>query len=183
MSGKVSAIVTDNAHNIIWAVDVLHWQHQPCVGHTLHLAVNVCLSLESLSAYCSMPQACQSLQTHLCSSHTAVSAESKQAADHNLILTPTEITQLEQMVGVLEPFEEATTVVSAEKNISISVVLPVLTAPFKKHLKPSEVDTVMIADVKNAIFAKIKEPFLIHGSSQKCLMELATVLEEQIQKS
>ena len=35
----------------------------------------------------------------------------------------------------------------------------------------------MIADMKNTIAAKMKEHFLISGSSQESLMELATVLD------
>ena len=41
---------------------------------------------------------------------------SKRAVDRNITQTPTGITRLEQMVGVLEPFEEATTTISAEKK-------------------------------------------------------------------
>ena len=36
----VSAAVTDNASNMLVAVEILEWSHLPCFAHTLELAIN-----------------------------------------------------------------------------------------------------------------------------------------------
>ena len=51
---------------------------------------------------------------------TAVLLQSKKKSDRDLLISPDEIAQLEQMVDVLEPFAEATTMLSSEKNVSVS---------------------------------------------------------------
>ena len=57
---------------------------------------------------------------------TAVLMESTKASDRDLILSLNEITQLENVASVLHPLQEATTILSSEKAISISLVQPIL---------------------------------------------------------
>ena len=44
----VGAVVTDNASNMLAAVDILEWNYLPCFAHTLQLAVNKGLHANSL---------------------------------------------------------------------------------------------------------------------------------------
>ena len=48
---KLSASVTDNAHNIVRAMDtgILKWTHLPCAAHTLQIAVKAGLSENAIS--------------------------------------------------------------------------------------------------------------------------------------
>ena len=47
---KLTGVTTDNARNIIRAVQLLSWQHVPCFGHTLQLAVKMGLELPLIVA-------------------------------------------------------------------------------------------------------------------------------------
>ena len=78
----------------------------------------------------------------------AVVLESTKASDRDLILTPNEITQLENVASVLRPLQEATTVLSSKKAISIFLVQAIL-AGIKKQFKPSDMNTVIAAHVTN----------------------------------
>ena len=46
---KLSAIVTDNACNLIRAMDILKWTHLPCAAHTLQITVKAGLSENGIS--------------------------------------------------------------------------------------------------------------------------------------
>ncbi len=48
--GKVSAVVTDNARNMIAAVNRLPYAHLPCSAHTLQLGVNTALASAGVEA-------------------------------------------------------------------------------------------------------------------------------------
>ena len=69
--------------------------------------------------------------------HGAISVvlmESTKASDRDLILTPNEITQLENVASVLRPLQEANTILSTEKAISISLVQLVMAANMKSQI-------------------------------------------------
>ena len=97
--------------------------------------------------------------------------ESTKASDRDLILTPNEITQLENVASVLRPLQEATTVLSSEKAISISLVQPIL-AGIKKQFKPSDMDTVMAANMKSQNLTCIEDYF-----SESLLMLMASAID------
>ena len=44
----VSAVVTDNASNMLATVNILEWNHLPCFAHSLQFAVNKGLDANSL---------------------------------------------------------------------------------------------------------------------------------------
>ena len=46
---KLSAIVTDNACNLIRAMDILKWTHLPCAAQTLQITVKAGLSENGIS--------------------------------------------------------------------------------------------------------------------------------------
>lgn len=90
---------------------------------------------------------------------SAVLLESKKVADRSLILTSDEITDIECLVSVLQPFAEATTMLSVEKSPSLSLVQPVLCALRKKSLVIQETDAKIVEDVKIAISEKLLQYF------------------------
>ena len=49
LEGKVSAVTTDNASNIVRGMAILDWPHMCCAGHTLQLAIKAGPELESVS--------------------------------------------------------------------------------------------------------------------------------------
>ena len=46
ISGKVAAMVTDNASNIVAAVRITGWQHVACFAHTLNLVVSAAIKAD-----------------------------------------------------------------------------------------------------------------------------------------
>ena len=90
---------------------------------------------------------------------SAVLLESKKSAICEPMLSVSEISLIEHIALVLEPLAHATTMLCSEKVTSISFIQPVLTALLKRHLKQSEVDAKVVADMKNIITQIIKDRF------------------------
>ena len=62
LDGKVIAVVHDNASNMVLASDLLEdWGDLPCFGHTLQLAVNGGLEVNSISR---LSGACKKIVAH-----------------------------------------------------------------------------------------------------------------------
>ena len=62
---------------------------------------------------------------------SAVLVESAKPKDHDLVPTNVELLAMQQIVGVLQPLATATTLLSGEKHLSLSLVMPTLTALLK----------------------------------------------------
>ena len=72
LDGKVTAIVHDNASNMVLASDLLEgWGDLPCFGHTLQLAVNAGLEINSISR---LSGACKKIVAHFKHSVVATTA-------------------------------------------------------------------------------------------------------------
>ena len=61
IDGKVCCIVTDNARNIVAAVNLLGWRHLPCFAHTLNLIVQD--SVQGDSEVSRLQQKCKDIVT------------------------------------------------------------------------------------------------------------------------
>ena len=77
----VSAVVTDNASNMSVAVDILEWNHLPCLAHTLQLAVNKGLDSNVLIQLSSLGR---KLVSHFKHSSLATAALSRKQEQMNL---------------------------------------------------------------------------------------------------
>ena len=218
IEGKVSAVTTDNANNIVRGMAILDWPHVCCAGHTLQLAIKAGLGLESVSyitSHCrkvvghfkhsyvaqtelETMQAALNLPVHtlmqdvstrwnstylmlnrLVEQQAAVNAvlmKSRVSTVRQLVLNPAMVSQMECIVTVLEPLAEATTMLSQEKNVSLSIVKPILSALLKKHLYPSEVDTALMSQMKAVISARIEGLYSNREMTNR-LMCLASVLD------
>ena len=60
-----------------------------------------------------------------------------------------------RIIQVLEPLAHAITLLSSDKNPTLSIVLPVATALVRKHLLISDDDPKLVFDLKGAIAAKL----------------------------
>lgn len=56
---KICCIITDNAANIVAAVNLLGWHHLPCFAHTLNLIVQD--SLKAVNGVSSLQQKCKNI--------------------------------------------------------------------------------------------------------------------------
>ena len=79
---------------------------------------------------------------------SAVLLESRKAALRELMLSASGTSQVECIAAALGPLAQATTMLCSEKVPSLSLVQPMLAALLKRHLKPSEVDAKIVADMK-----------------------------------
>lgn len=77
----VSAVVTDNASNMLAAMDILEWNHMPCFACTLQLAVNKGMDATSLIQLSSHSK---KLVSHFKHSALATAALSRKQEQMNL---------------------------------------------------------------------------------------------------
>ena len=71
-------------------------------------------------------------------------------ADNNkshLILTPSEIRDINLIIKLLKPFKECGEKLSSESNVTISLIIPLFDI-LKKHLSANAIDTTLIKDMK-----------------------------------
>ena len=200
LNGKLSGMTTDNGRNIVRAMGILGWNQLPCVEAVSRLVARcrrvvthfrhsykAQTALEEKQVQLNLPKhkLAQDVPTRwnstlymiqrLVEQQAAVSSvlmDTKRSDLRNLILTPSEITQLEQVAKVLNPLEEATTILPGEKNISISVVQPIV-AGLRRRLKSSETDTVLVANMKSAILTNIQDHFSDEEKNEMMLVASA----------
>ena len=217
ISDKLSASTTENARNVVKAVEISGWSRIPCFAHTLQLAIQTGLVLPAVSEVLAK---CRIIVGHFKHSHVAQTAlevkqgqlglpphkliqevktrlnstydmasrlleqkqavfsvllDSRKAAVRDLMLSPSEVMQVECIASVLEPLTIATTMLGTEKVPSLSIVQPMLAALTKRHLKPTEVEAKMVVDMKKTIVNSIEQRF--SDPSQHKLMLLASILD------
>ena len=80
------------------------------------------------------------------------------AADQALNFTPSQYHLAEKLVEILEPFESATTLLSAEKKVTLSLVSPMMFCLLGK-VQPDEDDTQTILQFKSEIAADLGKGF------------------------
>ena len=109
---------------------------------------------------------------------TAVSAvllESKSKNARDLLLTPDELTRMEQLVAVLEPLGEATEYLATVRFPSLSVVEPLVTAICKKTLQITDDDSNVVCEFMSAVLNSLKQHF--GDNEQQQLSRLASVVD------
>lgn len=118
------------------------------------------------------------MMKRLLEQRTAVSAVllgSKRATTRELNLSPSELTQMELLVQILEPLAQATEMLSTDGYPSLSVMQPLLASLLKKQLKSTDQDAKLVVDMKQAISEKLHRRF--SSELQHKFMLLATVLD------
>ena len=105
----------------------------------------------------------------------AVLLDSEKRSDRDLMLTSQEFLVAEELLAILEPFNDATEVVSGEKYPTIGIVLPVLLKFLHKTLKFSEDDSPIVREIKNAIKSNLENRY--QDSEVKKTLRLATYLD------
>ena len=71
ISDKLSASTTDNARNVVKAVEISGWSRIPCFAHTLQLAIQTGLALPAVSEVLAK---CRKIVGHFKHSHVAQTA-------------------------------------------------------------------------------------------------------------
>ena len=107
----------------------------------------------------------------------AVLLDSEKRSDRDLMLTSQEFLVAEELLAILEPFNDATEVVSGEKYPTIGIVLPVLHKFLHKTLKVSEDDSPIVREIKNAIKSNLENRY--QDSEVKKTLRLATYLDSR----
>ncbi|XP_052855779.1 LOW QUALITY PROTEIN: E3 SUMO-protein ligase ZBED1-like [Drosophila gunungcola] len=152
--GKVTAMVTDNAKNMIKACEILQIRHIPCFAHSINLTVQDCLASEKIKpilekckrivtffksstiAYAKFREAQECERPRWNSAYYMVERilNTKVAIASVLLNTPKglrpltsdEISILEDLKEILSPFEHATVHTSASTYVTVSSVIPVI---------------------------------------------------------
>ena len=73
----------------------------------------------------------------------------------HLILTPSEIKDMNQIISLLTPFKDCGEKLSSESFVTISLIIPLFHS-LKQHLSANPLDTSMIQSMKKFILAKMK---------------------------
>ena len=103
---------------------------------------------------------------------TAVLLESTKTSVRELMLSASETSEIEFITSSLELLAHATTTLCSETVPSLSLVQPLLAALLKRHLKHSEVDAKIVADIKSAIASSIAERFSDAVRKTSCLRQV-----------
>lgn len=90
---KICCIITDNAANIVAAVNLLGWRHLPCFAHTLNLIVQD--SLKAVSGLPRLQQKCKDIVTYF---HRSTKATEKLLSMQSQANTTTKPVKLKQDV-------------------------------------------------------------------------------------
>ena len=106
---------------------------------------------------------------------SAMLMKSTRKEARELILSPSAITQLEDLVTVLEPLAQATEYLATEKWPFLSVVQPLLAALCKRALKPKEGEPAIILQFKSAVLSSTQHHF--GDERQQLISQLASVLD------
>ena len=80
---------------------------------------------------------------------------------------------MQGLASVLKPLAHATTMLSAEKNPSISVIKPILTALLEKHMYSSDDDSAGVADLESTIATSLHGHFTDPEMKKLTLMSSA----------
>ena len=192
---QLSAATTDNAANIVLAMETLGWGHFRCFSHSLQLAINQAFEIQQVSRALARAR---NLVTHFHHSPRSTHSLKEKQSDlkhpsHSLVqqvatrwnsayytlqrileqqqplcatllelrrpdLMPTdaEITAMEIIVEVMEPFVQITEIMGAETWVTSSAVRPLLYKLLHNHLSVSSADSRLKKEVKSAIQEKLQ---------------------------
>jgi hypothetical protein len=76
----------------------------------------------------------------------------------NLVLTGTELSQLRDIVKILEPFSEATDITQSEKTVTISCVVPIILL-LKKHLESNITSSSLLSPFVKSLLQSLHDRF------------------------
>ena len=93
----------------------------------------------------------------------------------HLILTAEEITLLEEMKDILKPWKELTVRLSSEKEVTISLIAPILHRLLTKELQPKEMDSDLGIQMKAAMREDLSKRY--KDANVKAFLHLASLLD------
>ena len=91
-----------------------------------------------------------------------------------LILSEDESNDLEALVKLLEPFEEATVMVSSSKNPTASLIMPMM-AQFQRSLAPREGDSRLIQKGRAAILSDLNKRYT--GQEERRILGIVSAVD------
>ncbi|XP_038077401.1 E3 SUMO-protein ligase ZBED1-like [Patiria miniata] len=71
-----------------------------------------------------------------------------------------------ELVKCLKPLQVATTVLSAEKNVSASIVHPIIRGLVRNHMEPLEADSAPITEFKIVVARDLEHRFCSEGAKE-----------------
>ncbi|CAM4377273.1 unnamed protein product [Leuciscus chuanchicus] len=89
-------------------------------------------------------------------------------------LTETDVTNTEDAVRALKPMKDATTLMSEERNMTVSLIAP-LNAQLLQNMSDTNGDSHMIHEIKNAIRTDLLKRY--NSESQKKILHTASALD------
>ncbi|XP_049806780.1 E3 SUMO-protein ligase ZBED1-like [Schistocerca nitens] len=167
ITNKIVACTTDNALNMVKAVMMCKWWHVPCFEHTLNLIVQA--SLEPVTdTRAKALENKEPLQSTL--AILSVDSQTKLSNEDWLVI--------EKSCEILSPFEQVTTEVSSERNVTLSKVV-LLSKGLQSHclrLKNSDHSN----KATNTVIAKLEDGIctrLVQKFADKAIACEATLLD------
>ncbi|KAJ8348830.1 hypothetical protein SKAU_G00274190 [Synaphobranchus kaupii] len=173
-SSKVSAVVHDNAANIVKANDGYDWESVNCFAHTLQLAIN-----DGFKAVTSLERiigAASKIVAHF--HHSTPATHCLHAKQEQMTLPKHSLIQccktsdarnlelrdeywrtMEEITPVLKLLEVATTATCGERAVSLSVVHPVVCGLMNQHLRTSEENSISFNTFVNAVRKSLEDRF------------------------
>ena len=91
----------------------------------------------------------------------------------HLILTSSDKTRMNSIIALLTPFKECGEKLASEKNVSISLIIP-LFETLKTHLSPFEGDNYIITDMKRKMLDKLENRY---SNEQIKILKICTLLD------
>lgn len=101
--------------------------------------------------------------------------------DKNLDLDPEQYGLMESLINILKHFDRATTILSAEKTVTISYVLP-FALELSSVLETSDSDSVTIANVKSAMLKDLQERFHLKPFDCETIEAMSTLLDPRFHR-
>ncbi|KAK7891783.1 hypothetical protein WMY93_023746 [Mugilogobius chulae] len=170
---KLAAITTDNAANIAAAVRTLKWPWINCFGHNLHLtvtngveseraktdrAIRMCREINGAFSHSwHRKKELKKKQTELgLPEHTLITdCATRWGSKNNLQLTWQDTDVLQAVYRALKPVSEFTDILSGERYVTSSSVIPMLSHCRNDVLFGSDEDVELTKRIKAAILQKL----------------------------
>ncbi|XP_037930578.1 zinc finger BED domain-containing protein 4-like, partial [Teleopsis dalmanni] len=132
LTNKIFAVTTDNAANIIRAVTLCGWCHVPCFAHTLNLIIqkglknieHIRLKSKNIAEWNST---CYMFD-RIIKITEAISATIGILRIPLEALTENDCCIIKEILNILKPFEQITTEMSSENNVTLSKVINIVRA-------------------------------------------------------
>ena len=97
----------------------------------------------------------------------------------HLVPTWQDIDVLQSLHQALSPLSDLTDILSAEKYVTVSAILPLMDLLNSKFLKEREEDTQLTADIKEKIRTDLNTRLSSYNSHQLLLLQAACFLDPQ----